>query len=139
MPAEPARLHGERFRTAAGGGGSPGEERGQRGVRARHQDRDPRRRGQVADHHRGHALPGWVEEEHLLGAQRGQRPASTLLPSRTAVRSAVPMARASAAYRADRALAVSAGGAWGRSAVADGHAAAVVPNTATASSGAAAR
>jgi hypothetical protein len=37
------------------------------------------------------------------------------------------------------ALDVSAGGAWGGSAVADGHAAAVVPNIAAAISGAAAR
>ena len=66
-------------------------------------------------------------------------PASWLLPSRSAARSAVPIARASAAYRADSALAVSAGGGWGGSAVADGQAAAVVPNMATASSGPAAR
>ena len=37
------------------------------------------------------------------------------------------------------ALAVSAGGGWGMAAVADGQAAAVVPNMATATSGAAAR
>ena len=54
---------------------------------------------------------------------------------------------ATAEHAADRdgdsqlagALAVSAGGAWGASAVADGHAAAVVPNITAASSGAAAR
>ena len=70
---EPVCLRGERLRAAAGGRRSPGEERGQRRVRARHQDRDPRRGGQVADHHRGHALAVGIEEQHLLGAQRGQR------------------------------------------------------------------
>ena len=70
---EPVRLGGERRRAAAGGRRSPGEERGQRRVGARHQDRDPRRRGQVADHHRGHALAARIEEQHVLGAQAGQR------------------------------------------------------------------
>ena len=67
--ATPCRVSVRRF----AGRGSPGEERGQRRVRARHQDRDPRRGGQVADHHRGHALAARIEEQHVLGAQAGQR------------------------------------------------------------------
>ena len=67
--ATPCRVSVRRF----AGRGSPGEERGQRRVRARHQDRDPRRGGQVADHHRGHALAARVEEQHVLRAQAGQR------------------------------------------------------------------
>src|SRR5579862_652654 len=66
-------------------------------------------------------------------------PASWVLPSPSAVRSADPIACASAAYRADSALAVSAGGAWGRGVGLLGHVAAVVPNTAAAITGTTAR
>ena len=70
---EPVCLRGERLRPAAGGRRSAGEERGQRRVGTRHQDRDPFGRGQVADHHRGHALAVGIEEQHVPSAHGGQR------------------------------------------------------------------